>query len=536
MTFAIPLPWQVQEAIRRLEAQGHEAYLVGGAVRDALWETIRKREEKNQEQKLSGGETAAPSTETDYDLTTSATPEEMKQVFAEEKLVCTGVAHGTVTVILGGCPLEITTYRREGAYLDHRHPQEVLFTACLEEDLARRDFTINAMAWHPQRGLVDLFGGQKDLEKGLLRCVGEPKQRFQEDALRILRCLRFAATLGLDIEAATHQALVDQGPFLQHLSGERIRRELEKLILGRHCGKILIQYAPVLAQILPEIQASIGFDQHTPYHQYDVWSHSAYAVERAQLARTVPVERLGIPRMEEYQGLGQQEEKLSPCAEESWPAPYTSREVGELDLKRQPSPQDLAALKWAMLFHDLGKPACFFTDEQGQGHFYGHGEASRLLAEQAMKRLRFDKATATKVSLLIQNHDRAFVLTEKAIKRALRKYGREDLLLLMDVYTADCLAQSPLAWDRLPGYDMLRFMVLSLTQEKEAVFDRKALAITGREVAAAGFQGKAIGQVLEILLQEVMEEQLENTPQMLIARVELLSQSMVNMDKEQSHC
>ena len=290
------LPAQVNTALARLHDAGYEAYIVGGCVRDR----IMGREPK------------------DYDITTSALPEQTAAVFAGERIIETGMKHGTVTVLLDGEPLEITTFRIDGTYSDSRHPDAVTFTPSLREDLARRDFTMNAMAYSSETGLVDPFGGQADIAAKYIRCVGDPDLRFREDALRILRALRFSSVLGFPIEPETDGAARYLCLLLKKISAERVFSELKQLLCGPDVRRVLLDYAGVLGAVLPEILPMQGFDQRNPHHCYDILEHTAAAVE-------------AMP----------------------------------------PEP----ALRLAALLHDVGKPECFFTDEDGVGHFYGHPKA-----------------------------------------------------------------------------------------------------------------------------------------------------------------
>ena len=326
-------PAPALEAIARLRAAGFLAYLVGGCVRDTLLGRVPG----------------------DWDITTAALPEQVEAVFAGERIIETGLKHGTVTVLLDGLPLEITTFRTEAAYSDHRHPDAVAFTPSLTEDLARRDFTINAMAWTLEKrgegldaGLQDPFGGQADLEKKLIRCVGDPHKRFEEDALRILRALRFASQLDFTIDPATAAAAHALRDTLALVSRERIAVELTKLLCGPAARRIIVEYWEILSVPLPELAPMAGLDQRNKHHCYDVLEHSAAAVE------AVPPEKL---------------------------------------------------LRWAALLHDVAKPACFTVDEAGRGHFYGHAKRGAPMAREIMTRLRFDKDTVNRVAQLVELHD-----------------------------------------------------------------------------------------------------------------------------------
>lgn len=434
------LPSQVLQAIDRLNAAGHRAYLVGGAVRELL-----------------RGRGAL----TDFDLTTSARPEETERVFSDCRLVETGLKHGTVTVLLGGLPLEITTFRVDGAYSDGRHPDGVAFTPSLERDLERRDFTINAMAYHPREGLIDLHGGRADLMAGLVRCVGGPDRRFQEDGLRMLRGMRFAAVLGFRLEAETGAALLRNRALLDGIAHERVREELTKLLRGRSAGRILEEYAPVAAQVLPELEPTFGFDQRNPWHDRDVWRHTLAAVDAAP---ATPV------------------------------------------------------LRWAALLHDLGKPACFTLDEKGVGHFYGHGEESARLAGQILSRLRFDTDTRQRIVALVAMHDRPIIPERCPIRRLLARLGPEGTAELIALHRADNAAQSALAAGRQGELDRAQAVLDQLLAEG-ACFQKKDLAVNGRDMLALGLRGREIGRALDRCLEAVLTEQLPNQREALLGLV-----------------
>lgn len=317
----LAMPEDAACIIRRLNEKGYPAYAVGGCVRDALLQKTPK----------------------DWDICTGATPAQMQEVFAGWHVVETGLQHGTLTVVCHHTPYEVTTFRTDGEYTDHRHPDSVIFVQSVEKDLARRDFTINAMAWHPAEGLVDCFGGQEDLQRGLIRCVGNPVDRFTEDALRILRALRFASVYGFAIEAETAAAIHQLKDTIAHVAAERIQVEMTKLLCGDHAADILRAFRDVVAVILPEIAPCFDFDQKRSHHLYDVWEHILHTVA-------------AVP-----------------------PIP---------------------ALRWAALFHDTGKPHCFTLDEAGNGHAYGHQAVSAEIAKRAVATLRLDKSTADLVTLL----------------------------------------------------------------------------------------------------------------------------------------
>lgn len=432
------IPDGARLVMERLHEAGFEAYVVGGCVRDALL----------------GLE---PS---DWDLCTSARPEEMQRVFAGFHVVETGLQHGTLTIVIDHVPYETTTFRVDGAYTDHRHPDGVTFVSRVEDDLARRDFTINAMAYHPETGLVDAFGGQEDLKRRVIRCVGAPEKRFEEDALRILRALRFASTYDFQVDAATAEAVHRLYPSLRNVAAERIRVELQKLLCGKGVGRILREYADVITYLLPELAPCVGFDQKTPFHRYDVWEHTLRAVEAV-------------------------------------------------------APQ--VVLRWAMLLHDSGKPACFSVDEQGVGHAYGHSEVSRQYAEQAMERLKMDHATRDKVLMLVARHDVPMDGTRKLLMRRLNQHGEEGVRELIEVHRADALAKGTLAPQQVNAWadDILRALD-ALLAEKPCV-TLKALAIRGDDLLRAGCpKGRTVGICLERLLEQVMAGEIPNEREALL--------------------
>ena len=432
------LPAGVHNALLRLNDAGFEAWLVGGCVRDRLMGI----------------------TPHDYDVTTSATPEEIKAVFSDEKTIDTGLRHGTVTVLLSGEPIEITTFRAEDVYSDHRHPDAVRFTQSLHEDLARRDFTVNAIAMGESGRLCDPFGGQADLGNGLLRAVGDPEARFREDALRILRCLRFAAVLGFEIEPETARAMERCKGLLSFVSAERICTELTKLLCGRSVRSVLSAHAAILFTVLPELEPMKGFDQCNYHHIYDVMEHTVRVVEN------VPPE----PR-----------------------------------------------LRWAALFHDAGKPACFSMDSDGVGHFYGHAEHSRVLADAAFRRLKMDNATREAADRLIRYHDWPIEPAAPTVRRALGKLGPEGFRELLCLKRADNLAQSPVFRDRLEIYDRIEALAEQILEEQQA-FSLRDLAVNGSDLLSLGIApGPEMGRILNALLDAVISERLPNDREPLLA-------------------
>lgn len=433
----IQIPPHAERILTLLNQAGYKAYVVGGCVRDALLSKTPK----------------------DWDICTSALPDEMERVFQGFRVVETGLKHGTLTVVLDGIPYEITTFRVDGAYTDHRHPDGVTFVTDVREDLARRDFTVNAMAYHPVEGLIDAFGGQEDLQRKVIRCVGQPEERFREDALRILRALRFASVYGFTIDEETAKATHKLKETLNLVAAERIRAELGKLLCGQGCGDILRAYRDILGQILPQLIPMFDFPQCTPYHRFDVWEHTVRSVEN-------------VPATE--------------------------------------------VLRFAMLLHDAGKPATFTRDESGVGHFCGHAACSEKIAEAVMTRLRMDKATAQRVILLVKHHDIDLSTDGRLLKRRLNQFGEEALRQLIDVQEADQLAKG--TCDRAE----IRASAAALRQALDALlasapcFTLKDLAVNGRDIAALGAKGSAIGDVLQHLLSCVMDDVLPNEKDSLL--------------------
>ena len=433
----IRLPKQVIAALRLLEESGHEAYIVGGCVRDYIM----------------GIEPH------DYDITTSALPEETKQVFSGYQVIDTGIKHGTVTVVIDHEPIEITTFRIDDDYLDGRHPSKVRFTKSLKEDAARRDFTMNAIAMDYRGNLYDYFGGKEDIDKGIIRCVLEPAARFREDALRIMRALRFSSVTGFNIEAKTHEAMRDSKELLLKISAERIREELVKLLCGKNVKKILMEDVDILAVFMPELAKMKGFDQRNPHHVFDVLEHTAEVV---QMAKKEPVIRL------------------------------------------------------AALFHDIGKPECFTVDEKGIGHFYGHGAISTEITRSVMNRLKFDNDTKKKVLELVENHDAPIEPSERAVKRVLNKLSQEQFFNLIELKRADNLGQSRDFRDRQLYYDRLVEIAGEIIAQEQC-FSLKDLCVNGRDLISIGFKpGKGIGEMLKFLLDEVIDGKIENERQKLL--------------------
>lgn len=430
-TLHITPPAPVREALDTLCGAGFEAYIVGGCVRDAL-------------------RGAKPH---DWDCTTNAKPEQICACFRDFHVIETGLQHGTVTVVIDHMPIEITTYRIDGVYADHRRPDTVTFTDSLTEDLARRDFTVNAMAYHPERGLIDPYHGADDLQAKIIRCVGRPQDRFDEDGLRILRAMRFAAVLDFAIEPDTANAVHMQKTLLHHISAERIDTELTKLLCGIGAERVLTDFADVLFAVLPELEPMHGFDQRNPHHDYDVYIHTLKAV--------------------------------AACP---------------------PEP----VLRWAALLHDSGKPHTFTEDARG-GHFYGHAAVSVEIAARALKAMKCDRKRYDRVLLLIEYHDTVMNGTEKQLKRIVRRIGAEAARELLLLHKADVTAQAAChRAERIAESDRLLQMLDELIAA-DACMSLKQLAVTGSDLMALGIpQGKAVGGMLNRLLEAVIEGTLPN--------------------------
>jgi len=434
----IKIPESVQIVLRELEAAGYEAWCVGGCVRDALL-----------------GRTPG-----DWDVTTSAAPEETMSIFGERALP-TGLQHGTVTVKSGHESVEVTTYRIDGAYHDHRRPDCVIFTRTLEEDLRRRDFTVNAMAMSLRGELRDPFGGQRDLQGGILRCVGEPDRRFDEDALRILRGLRFAAVLSMEIEPETAAAICRKRELLAEIAPERIQVELLKLLRGSGAAEILRRFPDVIGVFWPEVLPMVGLDQRNPHHCYDVWEHTLHTLN------AVPPDEV---------------------------------------------------LRMTMLLHDIGKPQCFTVDERGTGHFYGHSERSCALADAMLRRLKCSTQFRETVVRLVEWHDREIPRTEKGIRRALRALGEEDLRRLIAVKRADNLAQAPAYRDTQREIEKAE-EILERQLAEDCCFSLKQLAVKGSDLIALGYSGPVVGKLLAELLDGVVDGILPNEREALLAEI-----------------
>lgn len=434
------LPPQVNKALNILVAAGYQAYIIGGCVRDYL----------------------LGKTPHDFDITTNALPSDMEWLFNNYPLIKTGIKHGTVTVVIDALPLEITTFRCEGEYIDKRRPDSVRFISSLREDSARRDFTINAIAYNEVEGLVDYYHGLDDINSKTIRTVGDANQRFNEDALRIVRAIRFSSELGFIIENQTKEAIFRHKELLNYISAERIYSELGKLLCGGDADKMLVEYLDVLAVFIPELAALKGFEQYNPYHIYDVLNHTATVVAN-----------------------------ISP----------------------------LLHLRLAALFHDIAKPLTYSLDTKEIGHFYGHCELGARMAKDILQRLKADNRTIERVALLIKYHDVRLDEEPKIIKRWMAKLTPAVFDEMLQLKRADRLAKNPrFTAERLEQLARIEQISRRILQEQEC-FQLKDLRINGDDLQAMGFkQGKQIGMILNKLLQLVIDEQLENEYAVLAAK------------------
>ena len=442
------LPENVNRIIRRLQKEGYDAYAVGGCVRD----TLLGREPK------------------DWDITTSARPEVVKSLFSHT--IDTGIQHGTVTVMLDHVGYEVTTYRIDGEYEDSRHPKEVIFTGNLVEDLKRRDFTINAMAYNDESGLVDVFEGEQDLQKGVIRCVGNAHDRFGEDALRMLRAVRFAAQLGFSIEEQTKAAVADLAPTLAKVSAERIQMELVKLLTSANPQEMREVYELGLSRVfLPEFDRMMETPQHNKHHMYTVGEHTIHAMEAISADKV---------------------------------------------------------LRLAMLFHDIAKPLCITTDEEGQDHFKGHPQEGAKMTKEILRRLKFDNDTIDQVCLFVLYHDDRPALSATNVRRMMSRIGEENMEGLLAVKRADTLGQSMYHREEKLAYiDTMEQLYQQVLQEQQCV-KKSDLALNGRDLIRMGMQpGKQLGAVLDGLFELVLEHPEWNTRERLEKEAHILMTRLI---------
>ena len=439
----VKIPPEVDSILQILTENGFDACVVGGCVRDSL---LGKKPK-------------------DWDVATSAVPQETKRVLSGFPVIDTGLKHGTVTVLTGALPVEVTTYRIDGTYSDGRRPDRVTFTRLLREDLSRRDFTINALAFRRAGELVDEFGGRDDLAARLVRCVGDPDRRFREDGLRVLRALRFSSVLDFSIESGTARGIHENRSMLDGIAKERIRAEFVRLLCGPGAQRVLRDYRDVAARFIPEIAASFDFPQNNPHHPYDVWEHTLKTVSAIE-----------------------------------------------------PDP----VLRLAMFLHDLGKPYCYTESPDGTGHFYGHAVKSALLAEKVLRRLRFNRKTAETVTLLVRRHDLPLSADEKILRRRLNLLGETNLRRLLKIRAADTLGKSTADRERLVQIDGIRAALERILAERQC-FSLRDLAVGGRDLISAGVpEGAEVGRTLGRLLRAVIDGECPNEKEKLLeyARLE----------------
>ena len=432
------VPVYVQFCINRLDSAGFAAYAVGGCVRDSLLGL----------------------TPQDFDLCTAALPEQTEAVFSDCRLILAGKKHGTVAVVTDGGIVEITTFRTEGNYSDNRHPEWVKFVPDIREDLARRDFTVNAMAFSPTRGFTDPFGGRADLENRILRAVGDPGTRFREDSLRILRGVRFAVKYGLRVEDHTMEAMVRLRHLMGNLARERVFDELCKLLLLVNAPDLLC-FAPILAAVIPELEPMLGFDQRSPHHAYDLFTHTTH------VCAAVPAE---LP------------------------------------------------LRWTALLHDTGKIPTFTTDDTGRGHFYGHAGESAKIANDVLHRLKAPTAQREQVVNLIGLHMTKIQPERKSVRRWLSRLGAGTMEALLQLQEADMGSKGTGKPGELEQFAQLRALMAEL-QAEDACLSLKDLAVNGHDLMALGFSGREIGKKLDFLLSLVLDEKVENTKEALLAQI-----------------
>lgn len=432
----ITIPPGAAEIIAVLKSNSFDAYIVGGCVRDSLLGRTPK----------------------DWDICTSAKPYEIIQCFQNRRIIETGLKHGTVAVVIDDNQFEVTTFRVDGKYSDNRHPDSVQYVSSLETDLARRDFTINAMAYNDDAGLIDPFGGASDIKKQTISCVRNPDDRFREDALRIMRALRFASVYGFSIDEDTARSIHQNRSLLHNIAAERITEELSKLICGEGVLNVLLTFSDVMATIIPELEPCIGFNQNNKYHCYTIYDHIAAAVAN--------------------------------------------------------STGDDLVVRMALLLHDIGKPCCYTEDENG-GHFHGHGIYSHIFAEQALSRLRFSNKDAENILELVKYHDSIIEPTNKVVRRWLNKIGSEQFYRLINVRMADMLAHS--IDTQKERIEKCRRVLEILSDESKNCFTIKDMKISGRDVMSFGIpQGKKIGELLSLALSAIMNGDVPNEHEKLM--------------------
>lgn len=428
------IPEDVRSCMERLENAGFETYCVGGCVRD--WLLGRQPH--------------------DFDLCSAARPEQLEALFCDSGLVLAGEKHGTVGVVTPAGVVEITTFRAEGTYADNRHPDRVEFVTDIRRDLSRRDFTVNAMACSPLRGLVDPFGGAEDLKAGILRTVGDPEQRFREDALRILRGVRFSVTYDLTPESRTLEAMLALAPLLDHLARERVFSEFCGF-LPKITSEELKRYAPIITQVIPELRETVDFDQHSPHHRFDLYTHITHVVE-------------GVP--------------------------------GDV------------TLRWAALLHDVGKIPTFTRDETGRGHFYGHAGAGADMAEEILRRLKAPNTLREQAVLLIRQHMTRLTPDKRLLRRYISRWGYGTVEKLLYLQQADMGSKG--VPEEAASFAAV-WQALKEIQTENGCLGLKDLAVRGGDLMALGYRGHAIGECLQDLLEAVLDERVPNEREALLA-------------------
>lgn len=432
------LPENIKILIEKLKEAGYEAYAVGGCVRDSILGL-------------------SPD---DYDLTTSALPEQIKEVFSQYRIIETGIKHGTLTVLSGGSPIEVTTFRVDGIYSDNRHPDKVSFSSSIVEDLMRRDFTINAIAYSHLDGFLDPFGGMEDIKNKTIRCVGNPSDRFDEDALRILRALRFSSKFGFSIEENTANAIREKKENLKNISTERIQAELMKLLHGKNVFDILMNFSEVIFLCIPELAVEYKYPQHGKKHAYDVWEHTCHTVE-------------SIDPDDDY-------------------------------------------LRLTMLLHDIGKPATEKILANGDSSFPSHAKVGAEIAEKILHQLKFSNRMTQTVTYLISIHDREIPKDKPAIKRFLQEAGEENFRRFLKIRVADRGALSEDYRDISPQINTANRLLDEIKKNKEIIHINQ-LAISGAELASSlPLCGKQIGDALNLALDAVIDEKIQNTTEDII--------------------
>lgn len=439
------LPFQICEILDRLERAGYSAFVVGGCVRDHLMGLLPH----------------------DFDITTAASPRETERVFADCRVIETGIKHGTVTVLYKGVSVEITTFRVDGEYSDGRHPDSVSFSRDIEDDLARRDFTMNGIAFSPKRGFVDPFGGERDIQAGVIRAIGDPDKRFSEDALRVVRALRFSATLGFPIEEKTAAAMNSHKNDLRKVSAERIFAELKRLVCGSDVKRVLLEFPAVFSVIIPPLADTIGYEQGSKFHDSTLYEHTARAVEAAP-----------------------------PTVE----------------------------MRLAMLLHDIGKPRSRTTDEGGECHYYGHAAISAEMAGELLRALKCDNALRERVVHIVHYHDIPIDTSRRYIRRQLAKHGAELFADIMEAHIADDSAKAPFCLERIPKIREAMQIAEEISREAPP-FTIKSLAISGKDLRGIVQPSPLMGEILSKLLEEVVDETLPNEREALLNRARELAEN-----------